>query len=228
MTLNPSGVTQIPDVVLTEKQEQLNEVIVEGHQDKFLEREPSQSLRLKTELVKLPQNIQVIGKNLLQDQQVTTIMDGLTRNVSGVTMLEHWGNFARINMRGFRLPAFRNGVNVQDSWGPLAEDMNTVERIEFVKGPAGFMMAAGEPGGFYNVVTKKPTEEFIANASVSAGSFDFYRGTVDVGGKLTDNGKLLGRFNAMYQTSDSHRGNEDAIGTVLHLRSPINFPIKLP
>ncbi|MFC4094547.1 TonB-dependent siderophore receptor [Euzebyella saccharophila] len=210
ITLNPSGITQIPDVVLTEKQEQLNEVIVEGHQDKFLEREPSQSLRLKTELVKLPQNIQVIGKNLLQDQQVTTIMDGLTRNVSGVTMLEHWGNFARINMRGFRLPAFRNGVNVQDSWGPLAEDMNTVERIEFVKGPAGFMMAAGEPGGFYNVVTKKPTEEFIANASVSAGSFDFYRGTVDVGGKLTDNGKLLGRFNAMYQTSDSHRGNEDA------------------
>lgn len=117
VTLNLNGVTQIPDVVLTEKQEQLNEVIVEGHQDKFLEREPSQSLRLKTELAKLPQNIQVIGKNLLQDQQVTTIMDGLTRNVSGVTMLEHWGNFARINMRGFRLPAFRNGVNVQDSWG---------------------------------------------------------------------------------------------------------------
>ncbi|AYN68882.1 TonB-dependent siderophore receptor [Euzebyella marina] len=210
INLTSGATTNVPVVVLTEKQEQLNEVVVEGHQNKYLQREPSQSLRLKTELVKLPQNIQVIGENLLQDQQVTTIMDGLTRNVSGVTMLEHWGNFARINMRGFRLPAFRNGVNVQDTWGPLAEDMNTVERIEFVKGPAGFMMAAGEPGGFYNVVTKKPTEEFIANASFSAGSFDFYRGTVDVGGKLTENGKLLGRFNAMLQTSDSHRGNEDA------------------
>ena len=200
--------TQLGTLVLTEAQEQLNEVTVEGHQNKYIEREPSQSLRLKTELVKLPQNIQVIGENLLQDQQVTTIMDGLTRNVSGVTMLEHWGQFARINMRGFRLPAFRNGVNVQDSWGPLAEDMNTVERIEFVKGPAGFMMSAGEPGGFYNVVTKKPTEEFIANASVTAGSFDFYRATVDVGGKASSNGKLLYRFNAMYQTTDSHRGNE--------------------
>lgn len=208
-TVNTNRVTQLGSIVLTEMQEQLNEVIVEGHQNKYLQREPSQSLRLKTELVKLPQNIQVIGENLLQDQQVTTIMDGLTRNVSGVTMLEHWGHFARINMRGFRLPAFRNGVNVQDTWGPLAEDMNTVERIEFVKGPAGFMMAAGEPGGFYNVVTKKPTEEFIANASFSAGSFDFYRGTVDVGGKLSKNGKLLGRFNAMLQTTDSHRGNED-------------------
>ncbi|WP_036379551.1 TonB-dependent receptor [Muricauda sp. MAR_2010_75] len=200
--------TTVTTVILAERQEQLNEVVVEGHQNKYVENQPSTSLRLKTELVKLPQNVQVISSELLQDQQVTTIMDGLTRNVSGVTMLEHWGQFARINMRGFRLPAFRNGVNVQDSWGPLAEDMNTVERVEFVKGPAGFMMSAGEPGGFYNVVTKKPTEQFIANASFTAGSFDFYRGTVDVGGKASNDGKLLYRFNAMYQTTDSHRGNE--------------------
>ncbi|WP_318342822.1 TonB-dependent receptor [Flagellimonas baculiformis] len=210
VTVRANSTTNAPWVVLAERQEQLNEVIVEGHQNKYVENKPSTSLRLKTELVKLPQNIQVISSELLQDQQVTTIMDGLTRNVSGVTMLEHWGQFARINMRGFRLPAFRNGVNVQDSWGPLAEDMNTVERIEFVKGPAGFMMSAGEPGGFYNVVTKKPTEQFIANASLTAGSFDFYRGTVDVGGKASSDGKLLYRFNAMYQTSDSHRGNEQA------------------
>jgi iron complex outermembrane receptor protein len=198
----------VATVVLVEHQEQLSEVVVEGHQNKYVENQPSTSLRLKTELVKLPQNVQVISSELLQDQQVTTIMDGLSRNVSGVTMLEHWGQFARINMRGFRLPAFRNGVNVQDSWGPLAEDMNTVERVEFVKGPAGFMMSAGEPGGFYNVVTKKPTEQFIANASFTAGSFDFYRGTVDVGGKASSNGKLLYRFNAIYQTTDTHRGNE--------------------
>ncbi|MEX0363403.1 MAG: TonB-dependent siderophore receptor, partial [Allomuricauda sp.] len=168
------------------------------------------SLRLKTELVQLPQNIQVISANLLQDQQATSMMEGVIRNVSGVTMLEHWGHFARVHMRGFRLPAFRNGVNFLDSWGPLSEDMAFVERIEFVKGPAGFMMSAGEPGGFYNVVTKRPTENFTANASFSGGNFDFYRGTVDVGGKLTQNGKLLGRVNAVYQTGDTHRGNEKA------------------
>ncbi|UOB16519.1 TonB-dependent siderophore receptor [Abyssalbus ytuae] len=201
--------TYVADIVLSETEEQLNEVVVEGRKNAYVVREPSSSLRLKTEIIKQPQNIQVISSDLLLDQQVTSIMDGVIRNVSGVTMLEHWGHFARINMRGFRLPAFRNGVNIQDTWGPLSEDMNTVERIEFVKGPAGFMMSAGEPGGFYNVVTKKPTEHFIANASFTAGSFDFYRGTVDVSGKLTEDGKLLGRFNAMYQTTDSHRGNED-------------------
>ncbi|XCF05630.1 TonB-dependent siderophore receptor [Tamlana crocina] len=209
VSIKANQVTNVPEVVLLEDQENLGEVIVNGHTNKYAERETSTSLRLKGELVKLPQNIQVISNELLLDQQATNMMDGIIRNVSGVTMLEHWGHFARVNMRGFRLPAFRNGVNVQDSWGPLSEDMNTVERIEFVKGPAGFMMSAGEPGGFYNVVTKKPTEKRIAQISLSVGSFDFYRGTIDLGGKLTDDGKLLYRFNGMYQTSDSHRGNED-------------------
>ncbi|MDC6366717.1 MULTISPECIES: TonB-dependent receptor [Flavobacteriaceae] len=203
-----AGRTTKQNISLNEVQQQLNEVVLEGQHTKYVSRDPSTSLRLKTELVKLPQNIQVVSTELLNDQQATSIMEGVIRNVSGVTMLEHWGHFARVNMRGFRLPAFRNGVNFQDTWGPLSEDMAFVERIEFVKGPAGFMMSAGEPGGFYNVVTKKPTENFIANASITGGSFDFYRGTVDASGKLTENGKLLGRINAMYQSGDTHRGNE--------------------
>lgn len=201
-------IIKLPNITLIEQQEELNEVVVEGHQNKYSVKTPSTSLRLKTELVNLPQNVQVISNSLLKDQQVTNIMDGVIRNVSGVTMLEHWGNFARVNMRGFRLPAFRNGVNVQATWGPLSEDMSAVERIEFVKGPAGFMMSAGEPGGFYNVVTKKPTSTKIGEISFAVGSFDSYRATADFGGKLTENGKLLYRLNGMYQTADSHRGNE--------------------
>lgn len=200
----------LPTIILIDNKEELNEILIEGtRNNKYTKRETSPSLRLKGELIKQPQNIQVISSDLLIDQQVTSIMDGVIRNVSGVTMLEHWGHFARVNMRGFRLPAFRNGINVQDTWGPLSEDMNTVDRIEFVKGPAGFMMSAGEPGGFYNVVTKKPTATPTAQISLAAGSFDYHRGTVDVGGKLTEDGKLLGRFNGMYQNSDTHRGDED-------------------
>lgn len=210
ITVFANKTTKVASIKLIEHEEALEEVVVNGRQNKYNVKTPSTSLRLKTEIVNLPQNIQVVSSDLLKDQQVTNIMDGLIRNVSGVTMLEHWGNFARINMRGFRLPAFRNGVNVQDSWGPLSEDMSTVERIEFVKGPAGFMMSAGEPGGFYNVVTKKPTINKVAEVSIAAGNFDSYRATADFGGKLTENGKLLYRLNGMYQTADSHRGNEDA------------------
>lgn len=203
-------ITNVPTITLVMTEQKLDEVVVEGHKNKYIVREPSQTLRLKTELVKQPQNIQVISPDLLQDQQATSIMDGVIRNVSGVTMREHWGQFASVLMRGFRIPAFKNGFNFNDIWGPLADDMAFVDRIEFVKGPAGFMMSAGEPGGFYNVVTKKPTENRIAQVSLMAGSFDLYRASLDLGGKLTENGKLLFRFNALYQTSDTHRGNEEA------------------
>ncbi len=208
--VNKNETVKVAIIKLAEQEEELDEVVVNGHQNKYVKNTPSQTLRLNTEVTKLPQNIQIIGGELLQDQLATTMMEGVIRNVSGVNLLEHWGNFARVNMRGFRLPAFRNGFNFQDTWGPLSEDMAFVEQIEFVKGPAGFMMSAGEPGGFYNVVTKKPTNQSIANINIMGGSYDFYRGNVDLGGKLTENGKLLYRFNAMYQTSDSHRGNEDA------------------
>ncbi len=203
--------TSIVRVSLKQQQQQLDEVVIEGHHNKYIINTPPSPLRLKTEIVKLPQNIQVIGSELLKDQQVTNMMEGVTRNVSGVTMIEHWGNFARVNMRGFRLPPFRNGVNFLDSWGPLSEDMAFVESIEIIKGPAGFMVSAGEPGGFYNVTTKKPTENFIADLNIMGGSFDFYRGSLDVGGKITENGKLLGRFNAMYQSANNHRNDGDEV-----------------
>ncbi len=201
----------IKDITLIKSTENLDEVIVDGKQtNKFLVHKPSTSLRLKTETAKLPQNIQIISNELIENQNIISMMENVTRNVSGAQMIEHWGSFARINMRGFKLPAFRNGMNMEMPWGPLSEDMSMVETIEFVKGPSGFMMAAGEPGGFYNVVTKKPTTETINTISVTAGNYNTFRGTLDSGGKLTNDGKLQYRFNGMYSSQESHRDYEES------------------
>ncbi len=211
VTVKSNETTIIENITLVATIENLNEVIVNGSiKNKFLVKEPSTSLRLKTATLKLPQNIQIVSEDLLENQGILNMMENVTKNISGAIMIEHWGHFARINMRGFKLPAFRNGMNVEMPWGPLSEDMSMVERIEFVKGPAGFMMAAGEPGGFYNVVTKKPTDKSINEITFTAGNFNNFRGTLDSGGKLTSNGKLQYRFNAMYQTVDSHRKFEDS------------------
>ncbi|WP_440120498.1 TonB-dependent receptor domain-containing protein [Tenacibaculum sp. Ill] len=196
-------------IVLKEAIDQLDEVTINGVKNKYSKNKVSNSLRLKTPIKQLPQNVQVVGFEILQDQLVTNMLEGAFRNVSGVSNIEHWGHFARVNMRGFRLPAFRNGVNIQDSWGPLSEDTYMVDRIEFVKGPSGFMMAAGEPGGFYNVVTKKPTEERIGSVNLMAGSFDTYRAAADFGGALTSDKRLLARLNILYQNTGSHRKFED-------------------
>ncbi|MFD1140484.1 TonB-dependent siderophore receptor [Larkinella insperata] len=207
LTVSPGQATQVFDLTMSENTEQLQEVVVEG-KSSYKTDVPSNSLRLKTPLLEVPQNIQVINRQLIADQQIFDMLEGVSRNVSGVTKNEHWGNYARLNMRGSRVSPFRNGMNVTSVWGPLAEDMSMVERIEFVKGPAGFMMANGEPSGFYNIVTKKPTGVTKGEATMNVGSFDTYRATVDLDGKVSQDGRLLYRLNVMGQSKGSFRDFE--------------------
>lgn len=189
------------EIKLSDQSESIDEVAVYGkYYQNYKFDSISGSLRLKTPILELPQNIQVISSDLMADQQVFDIVDGITRNISGATRQGHWDNqYANIRMRGSKIPAFRNGMNIEASWGPTAEDASMIERIEFVKGPAGFMLASGEPGGFYNVVTKKPTGHTKGSVTLNTGSFDLYRGAVDLDGRITKSNKLLYRLNVAAQ-----------------------------
>jgi iron complex outermembrane receptor protein len=202
--------TVLPEIILTENAQTLKEIIVSSTPNKYNKTTPSSSLRLNEPLIEIPQNVQIVTTDALKDQQIISMSDGLTRNVSGLTKFEHWGDmYANIQTRGSQVQAFRNGFNVvNSSWGPLTEDMSFVDHIEFVKGPAGFMLSNGDPSGLYNVVTKKPTGQNKGEASLTLGSFDLYRATVDLDGKLSNNGKLLYRLNVSAQTKKSHRQNE--------------------
>ncbi|WP_051881715.1 TonB-dependent siderophore receptor [Chryseobacterium soli] len=193
----------------TIKSNDIEEVIVNGkYYKKYVEKQGSSSLRLDEELIKIPQNISIITGRALEDQQVTTLSDGVLRNVAGAQRLEHWGDmYTRVNMRGSRAAAFMNGVNVTSNWGPLSEDMSFVDHIEFIKGPSGFLMSNGEPSGIYNIVTKKPTGNALnGSARVTLGSFNMYRGEADIDTKITD--KVAFRLNLMAQNKNSFRDYE--------------------
>ena len=190
---------------LTENANQLQEVAISGRKQKYKIDDPSPSLRLNEPLIDVPQNIQEVSSEQIKDQQIFNMLEGVSRNVSGLTMQEHWGNYARIDARGDRIASFRNGMNIEATWGPLTEDMAFVDRIEFVKGPAGFMLANGNPSGFYNVVTKKPTGNTSEAFSFTTGSFDTYRATADFDGNITKDGKLQYRLNLVGQLEGSWR-----------------------
>ena len=193
----------------TIKSNDIEEVVVNGkYYNKYVEKEGSSSMRLDEELIKIPQNVSIITNRALEDQQVTTLSDGVLRNVAGAQRLEHWGDmYTRVNMRGSRAAAFMNGVNVTSNWGPLSEDMSYVDHIEFIKGPSGFLMSNGEPSGIYNIVTKKPTGQSLnGSARVTLGSFNMYRGETDIDTKITD--KVAFRLNLMAQNKKSFRDYE--------------------
>lgn len=183
----------------------LDEVVLFGSRN-YKSKRASTSLRLKTPMVEIPQNIQVVNKKILEDQHIFDLFDGIERNVSGVRRSAHQQTYASVNIRGFMArggsSSFRNGMSTSGYFGPLKEDASFVERIEFVKGPGGFMLSNGEPGGFYNVVTKKPTGISRNSVSFSMGSFGIYRAEADNQGKISD--KVWFRLNTMGQMRGSH------------------------
>ncbi|MDF2190576.1 TonB-dependent siderophore receptor [Paraflavitalea sp. CAU 1676] len=197
-------------IPLSVSNRELQEVIVRSSKGVYNAKQGSASLRLNEPLLEAPQNIQVVTSANLADQQVISMSDGVIRNISGAVRLEHWGDmYTNIHMRGSQIQAFRNGFNVVSSfWGPLTEDMSIVDHIEFVKGPAGFMLANGDPSGMYNVVTKKPTGQSKGEASLTVGSYDLYRAALDLDGKLSKDGKLLYRLNLAAQNKKSFRDFE--------------------
>ena len=174
---------------------ELKKVIVEARIPKYIETKTSESLRLNLPLIEVPQNIVVVPHQLLSEQGLVSMTEAI-RNVSGVTKYYGTLNDYSLIIRGINATysIFRNGVG--GYWFNQQEDVAMLEKIEFVKGPAGFMGSPAEPGGFVNNVTKQPTRERIARVDAGFGSFNLMRLTADLGGAFSKSGKFYYRFNA--------------------------------
>jgi iron complex outermembrane receptor protein len=175
---------------------ELQTVLVKArlHPD-YVATKPSESLHLNLPLNEIPQNIAVTSKQLLSDQGLLSISEAF-RTVSGVQKTDGGLNDFNVSIRGTdaTFNVARNGVI--GYWFNQQEDVAMLEKIEFIKGPGGFLVSHNEPGGFINAITKQPTKETIANINGGFGSYNMVRLTADFGGMLKKSGKISYRFNA--------------------------------
>jgi iron complex outermembrane recepter protein len=76
-----------------------------------------------------------------------------------------------------------NGVYVAR---PRAQVMSyfDVDRIEVVRGPQGDLYGRNATGGSINVITREPSDEFSANATLSIGNYGLVQGEFGVGGAV--------------------------------------------
>ena len=160
-----------------------------------------------TPIIDTPASIQVVPRDVIEDQGARRLID-VVRNTSGVQI--HGSNGNRqdiIQIRGFSAYRLaRNGFLSVPSYGDAGQlGLANVERVEVLKGPPSVLYGPADPGGLINIVTKKPEAEPQYSVTGRAGSFDFYRGDIDLNQPLTEDGKLLARFIASYQNSDSFR-----------------------
>lgn len=178
-------------------------------------RNSSTATKTDTPIMETPFSIQVVPKQVLDDQQAVRVEKAL-QNVSGV--IQSTGNGGAQDsyvIRGFYQPTiYRDGVQIPALQGGATAKRETanLERIDVLKGPASLLFGRSEPGGIINLVTKQPQTSPFYSLQQQFGSFDFYRTTLDATGPLTKDDTLLYRFNMAYEDAgsfrDFHDGNE--------------------
>ncbi|MGH7964621.1 MAG: TonB-dependent siderophore receptor [Candidatus Binatia bacterium] len=171
-----------------------------------------------------PQSISVVTQDLLDARQTVNLKQAL-ETVAGVNQYSGTGPFAGTSAFGFQAFQIR-GVATYGEFdlredGLLGSpfyaqpDLAVYERIEVVKGPASVLSGRGSAGGFINRIRKTPLSEARAEVMASIGSFDHYRGDVDVTGPLFGWDRLRGRLVTAYEDADSFVDGVESAITVL-------------
>ena len=152
-----------------------------------------------------PQSLSVVTRQQLDDRNLTRV-DEVMKQTTGISInrLDGAGNFNTFLSRGFELGSIQHdGVPIpQGNYGTL--DTAMYDRIEVLRGPAGLLQGASEPGGTVNLVRKRAPAQQTLGADAAVGSFGLRRGVVDVGGSLQAEGTVRARAVAVVEDKDSY------------------------
>lgn len=167
------------------------------------EKQVSVASKTPVKLREIPQTVNVIGQERIEEQNLYTLEQAM-QQVGGVTVQRIDANRMTFFSRGFEMTSLSlDGTpTTMDSRIFLSPSLAMYERVEVLKGPAGILNGAGGTGGSINLVRKRPQTKAAATGELSAGSWDDYRGMIDVTGPLTESGNIRGR--AVASKRDRH------------------------
>ncbi|ATN37387.1 TonB-dependent siderophore receptor (plasmid) [Rhizobium sp. ACO-34A] len=164
----------------------------------------STATRSETPLLDIPQAVNVVSSEVLEDQHATSLDEALA-NISGVSQANTLGGTQdSVIRRGFGDnrdgSILTNGLKTA-----LPRSFNaTVDRVEVLKGPASTLYGILDPGGMVNVITKKPQDTFGGEVYGSLSSFGGGSTGFDFTGPV-EGTDFAYRFIGEYQNTDYWR-----------------------
>lgn len=182
--------------------------------------------RTDTPVERLPQSIQILPRQLLDQQATTTVSEAVT-NVSNVQPASPVGiantEIAPLRIRGFPAEQWRDGLVTLYNAGDR-DGLVNAERIEVLKGPSTILYGGGvgSPlGGVVNIVSKLPRNETFAQTGLRIGSHRYWNPWFDINTKLTPDGS------ALFRVTGEFTGNRSYIDTLDSKRYSINPTLTL-
>jgi len=208
-SIAPLSMAQAQDAAGADESARDDEIVITGRASKLYRVDETASGKLPTEPLASSQSITVITKELIEDQGARDAQD-LYRNISGVSFF----SYAGVTARGFRQQEnFYDGLRGDPYIGFSVPQLFNIERVEFLKGPAGMLYGQAAPGGLFNYVTKTPSFTLDGSVGVVAGNFDRYGAQAEVTGPVAD--VLALRAGAFYENRDLPRYHAKNKSTIL-------------
>ena len=153
----------------------------------------------------IPQGVTVLTRELLNDQQASSLKDAL-RNVSGLTFNAAEGGRAgdNINLRGFYSfgDLYLDGIRDTAQYN---REIFAFEQVEVLRGAGSMLFGRGQAGGVINMVSKTPKLKDANRVTASVGSNGYQQATGDFNKKVGDTTAI--RVNVMKRGEGSFRQN---------------------
>ena len=190
----------------------LDEVLVTGRRNNsYLVNTVELGGKYAGTLKDLPQSVSLVSKEFMEDRAAFQITD-MVADMAGVNQASSYDD---LTIRGFNsgygsglrlINGMRSGYGYSDSYfhAPLTANL---ESLEILKGPGASLFGDIVPGGTVNMVTKKPLEEQKTSMNFSVGSFQTLRSSLDMGGPLDKDKRVLYRLNVAYDNARTFRDN---------------------
>ena len=188
--------------IAQERPTDLETITVTGETRGYIAIDSVTATKTDTPLIDVPQSINVVTREQLDDQAMHSLGDVL-RYVPGTTVGQGEGNRDQITLRGQNTTAdfFLDGVRDDTQY---FRGLYNLERVEVLKGPYALIFGRGGGGGIVNRVQKTPTAGgAFAAGRVSANSFGAWDVSADVNAPIGDMAAFL--LNAVYEDLDNHR-----------------------
>ncbi|MES2047792.1 MAG: TonB-dependent siderophore receptor [Pseudomonadota bacterium] len=166
----------------------LAEVVISGTKganDKVVKTKASGYL--ETALLDTPVSVTVFTQTQMQDLRIRQTSDAMKFDASVNDAYNAVGYAEQFSIRGFALDnssSYRkDGFAIP---GDASIPLENKERIEILKGIAGFQAGFATPGGILNYVTKRPTSATVRSVTVEASERGTMYGSADLGGMSAD------------------------------------------
>jgi len=143
-------------------------------------------------LLDTPYSMNVVPRDLIEDQQVKSVKD-IIRYIPSVQ-----GDGARPQTRGLQGSVVQNsridGLNVVSTTEYPAEQF---DNIQVMNGLAGSLYGPANPAGTFNYVSKRPTGFTRNRVTMGAGTGLSWLKAADLSGPLDDGGRIRYRLNLL-------------------------------